>query len=222
MKHRIGYNKLERTASHRKALLRNLAIQLFRHERIRTTKSKALEARKFAEKLITRAREDSVHNRRTVAKLIHDKEILAKLFTDIAPRYMERPGGYTRVLKLGRRNGDAAEMVLLELVEESDSDVKSGRRRRRAVEPVKAKPAAEEGPSAKGLEEDTVEDSVEDTVEDSVEDSVDDSVEDSVEDDRGDSEGGAAEKGAVVGDPVPEESSGNGTEESPPAEKPEK
>ncbi len=152
MKHRIGYNRLGRKASHRKALLRNLAIQLFRHERIRTTKSKALEARKFAEKLITRAREDSVHNRRIVAKFIHDKEILAKLFTDIALRYLERPGGYTRILKLGQRQGDAAEMVLLELVEHENSEPEGRKRRRRAT--VKVQPESNEDSAG-----DTAEDS---------------------------------------------------------------
>jgi large subunit ribosomal protein L17 len=120
MKHRIGYNRLGRKASHRKALVKNMVTQLYRHERIRTTKSKALEVRRRAEKLITRAKEDSVHNRRVVAKLIQDKAILAKLFTDIAPGFVDRPGGYTRILKLGFRKGDAAEMVLLELVGRED------------------------------------------------------------------------------------------------------
>jgi len=116
MKHRIGYNRLGRKAAHRKALVRNMVIQLYRHERIRTTKAKALEVRRKAEKLITRAKEDSVHNRRIAAKLIHDKAILAKLLTEIAPGFVDRHGGYTRILKLGYRKGDAAEMVLLELV----------------------------------------------------------------------------------------------------------
>ena len=120
MKHRIGYNRLGRKASHRKALVKNMVTQLYRHERIRTTKSKALEVRRKAEKLITRAKEDTVHNRRIVAKLIQDKAILAKLFTEIAPGFTDRPGGYTRILKLGFRKGDAAELVLLELVEQDD------------------------------------------------------------------------------------------------------
>ena len=120
MKHRIGYNRLGRKASHRKALVKNMVTQLYRHERIRTTKSKALEVRRRAEKLITRAKEDSVHNRRIVAKLIQDKAILAKLFTEIAPGFVDRPGGYTRILKQGFRKGDAAEMVLLELVGRED------------------------------------------------------------------------------------------------------
>ncbi|MDR1625672.1 MAG: 50S ribosomal protein L17 [Spirochaetia bacterium] len=117
MKHRIGFNALGRRAAHRKALHRNMVISLFRHERIRTTKAKAKEVRKTAEKLVTRAKEDSVHNRRIAAKRIHDKAILAKLFTDLGPRYRSRPGGYTRILKLGFREGDGGEVVILELVD---------------------------------------------------------------------------------------------------------
>ena len=104
-------------AAHRKALHRNMVTSLFRHERIRTTKSKALEVRRSAEKLITRAKEDSVHNRRIASGRLYDEGILAKLFTDIAPRMKDRKGGYTRILKLGNRLGDAAEMVILELVD---------------------------------------------------------------------------------------------------------
>lgn len=116
MKHKVGINPLGRSSAHRKAMTRNMITSFFRYERIRTTKAKALAVRRAAEKMITRARLDSVHNRRMIARDITDKAILAKLFTDIAPRYLERPGGYTRVLKLGPRPSDAAEMVILELV----------------------------------------------------------------------------------------------------------
>ncbi|MDR1576505.1 MAG: 50S ribosomal protein L17 [Treponema sp.] len=117
MKHRRGFNPLERMAAHRKALHRNMVTSLFRHERIKTTKAKALEIRRSAERLITRAKEDSVHNRRIVSSRLFDEGIVAKLFTDIARRMKERNGGYTRVIKLGERAGDAAEMVILELVD---------------------------------------------------------------------------------------------------------
>ena len=117
MKHKIGFNKLSRTPSHRKALHRSMVTSLFRYERINTTKAKAKAIRITAEKLITRAKEDTVHNRRIAAKLVQDKEILAKLFNEIGPRYVTRPGGYTRMLKTGQRSGDAAEVVILELVE---------------------------------------------------------------------------------------------------------
>ena len=117
MNHRNGFNPLSRTTAHRRAMSRNMVTSLFRYERITTTKSKALEVRKSAEKLITRAKVDSVHNRREVAKFIADEKILNKLFTEIAPRMKERNGGYTRVLKLGYRQGDAADVVILELVD---------------------------------------------------------------------------------------------------------
>ena len=117
MKHRIGFNPLGRTASHRKALHRSMVTSLFKYERIRTTKAKALEVRRSAEKLITRAKEDTVHNRRIVSSRLYDEGIVAKLFTDIAKRMKERPGGYTRIIKLGSRLGDSAPIVILELVD---------------------------------------------------------------------------------------------------------
>jgi large subunit ribosomal protein L17 len=117
MKHRRGFNPLERMTAHRKALRRNMVTSLFKYERIRTTKTKALEIRRSAEKLITRAKVDSVHNRRIVSARLFDEGMVAKLFTDIAPRMKERPGGYTRIIKLGERLGDAAEVVILELVD---------------------------------------------------------------------------------------------------------
>lgn len=142
MKHRMGFNPLGRSTSHRRALKRSMATALFQHERIRTTKPKALEIRRVAERLITRARTDSQHNRRLVARTVQDKAVLAKLFTDIAPRFVGRPGGYTRILKLGQRYGDASEMVLLELVERKE---KAPRRRRKAEE----KPESKEGKESK-------------------------------------------------------------------------
>ena len=116
MRHRKKGRQLSRTRSHRKATLRNLATSLFRHERIETTTAKAKELRPYAERLITLARRGDLHARRLAAMKIQDREVLGKLFDDIAPRYMERPGGYTRVLKVGSRKGYAAEMSLIELV----------------------------------------------------------------------------------------------------------
>ena len=117
MNHKSGFNALSRTSSHRRAMLRNMTTSLFRYERITTTKAKALEVRKCAEKLITRAKVDSVHNRREAKKFIDDEIVLAKLFTNIGPRMKDRDGGYTRILKIGFRQGDAADMVILELVD---------------------------------------------------------------------------------------------------------
>ena len=117
MKHRRGFNPLERMSAHRKALHRNMVTSLFRYERIRTTKTKALAIRRSAERLITRAKVDTVHNRRIVSSRLFDEGIVAKLFTNIALRMKERPGGYTRIIKLGERFGDASEIVILELVD---------------------------------------------------------------------------------------------------------
>ncbi len=116
MRHRNKGRQLSRTSTHRKATLRNLATSLFRHERIETTTAKAKELRPFAERLITIARKGDVHSRRMAGRSIQDRDVLGKLFDDIAPRYAERPGGYTRILKLGVRKGDAADMSLIELV----------------------------------------------------------------------------------------------------------
>jgi large subunit ribosomal protein L17 len=116
VRHRKKGRQLSRTRSHRKATLRNLVTSLFRHERIETTTAKAKELRPYAERLITLARRGDLHSRRLAGEKIQDRQVLGKLFDDIAPRYSERPGGYTRVLKLGNRKGDAAEMSLIELV----------------------------------------------------------------------------------------------------------
>ncbi|MFA6689380.1 MAG: 50S ribosomal protein L17 [Sphaerochaetaceae bacterium] len=128
MKHKIGFNALSRTTSQRKALKRNMVTSLFRYERIETTKAKALEVRKLAEKMITRAKVDSVHNRRMIARDIKDEAVLAKLFTEIGPMFAERKGGYTRILKTGNRLGDAAEMVILELVEKTEKKAKDSKK----------------------------------------------------------------------------------------------
>ena len=141
MNHRNGFNPLSRTTAHRRAMSRNMVTSLFRYERITTTKSKALEVRKSAEKLITRAKEDTVHNRREAAKFISDEKILNKLFTEIGPRMKERNGGYTRVLKLGFRQGDAADVVILELVDyklESEAD-KAEKAEKKAAKKAPAK-----------------------------------------------------------------------------------
>ncbi len=111
-----GYRKLGRESAHRKAMLRNLVTDLFRDERISTTDTRAKEARKEAEKLITMAKRGGLHARRQVLGYVYDESVVTKLFDDIAPRYESRQGGYTRILKLGPRRGDDAEVVFLELV----------------------------------------------------------------------------------------------------------
>lgn len=119
MRHAKNVKKLSRTSSHRKALMKNLAIALFQYEQIETTVSKAKALRSYAEKLITKAKVDDVHHRRLVASKLNHPEVVEKLFSDIAKRYEKRPGGYTRIYRLGQRQTDGSEMVLLELVPES-------------------------------------------------------------------------------------------------------
>ena len=118
MRHRVGFRKLGRVTPHRIALLRNMATALFERERIRTTLMKAKELRPYAEKLITQAKrdDDRLHARRLVAREIHDLTVVKKLFDDLGARYATRPGGYTRILRLGPRRGDGAEMAIVELL----------------------------------------------------------------------------------------------------------
>ncbi len=125
MRHRVAGRRLNRSMGHRNALRRNLITELYRHERLETTKAKAQAIRGEAEKLITTAKRGiaageakAVHARRLAAARINDPEIVQKLFDDIALRYADRPGGYTRIIKLGPRLGDSAEMAIIELVEE--------------------------------------------------------------------------------------------------------
>ena len=117
MRHRKDRRKLSRSASHRKALLMNLSREVIDHERIKTTEAKAKAVKPEVEKLITLAKRGDLHARRqAMASLGQDKFVVYKLFEEIAPRYVDRPGGYTRILKLGPRGSDATEMVYLELV----------------------------------------------------------------------------------------------------------
>ena len=118
MRHRAKGRQLSRTAEHRKALLRNLAASLFRHDAIVTTEAKAKELRPYAERLITLARRGDLHARRLVERRIQDREILGRLFKEIGPRFATRPGGYTRILKLGHRAGDGADIARIELLAE--------------------------------------------------------------------------------------------------------
>jgi large subunit ribosomal protein L17 len=120
MRHNNDHRKLGRTAAHRKAMLGNMVTSLFERERIQTTAAKAKEARRLAERMITFARKGDLAARRHVARTVKDPAILKKLFDDIAPRYAKRPGGYTRILKLGFRKGDAADTAILELVGKDD------------------------------------------------------------------------------------------------------
>jgi len=118
MRHRAKGRQLSRTAEHRKALLRNMATSLFTHEQIVTTETKAKELRPYAERLITLARRGDLHARRQAEQKLRDRESLGRLFTEIGPRFASRPGGYTRILKLGHRPGDGADLARIELLAE--------------------------------------------------------------------------------------------------------
>jgi large subunit ribosomal protein L17 len=128
MRHAMGHRKLGRTSSHREALFRNQLQSLVDHERIITTLPKAKELRPIAEKLITRGKHGTIHDRRWVLRWVLSRDLVKKVFDEIAPRFQERPGGYLRIVKLGPRQGDGAEMAVLELVERAAAE---------ATEPVK-------------------------------------------------------------------------------------
>lgn len=150
MKHKQGFNPLSRRSAHRRALHRNMVTSLFKYERITTTKQKAMEIRRTAEKLITRAKVDSVHNRRETAKMIWDKAILNKLFTDIGPRMKDRNGGYTRVMKLGFRKGDASDLAILEIVDysfEEKQNKKAEKAKSKKTEPKGKKSSSSDKPT---------------------------------------------------------------------------
>ncbi|MBN2523202.1 MAG: 50S ribosomal protein L17 [Bacteroidales bacterium] len=139
MRHRKSFNHLSRTTSHRKAMLANMAASLILHKRIKTTTAKAKALRVFVEPLITKSKDDSTHSRRVVFSYLQDKEAVSELFREVSPKIIDRPGGYTRILKLGNRIGDNADMCIIELVDYNDNllaakeevQTKSGRRRRR-------------------------------------------------------------------------------------------
>ncbi len=154
MRHRIKGRKLGRSTSHRKATLRALATALIKHKKITTTVAKAKQTRLFVEPLITKAKNDSVHARRLVAREIHDKEIVKELFNEVVSKIGDRPGGYTRIVKLGNRVGDAAEMAIIELVDYNDGATKKPKKTK------KKKESTEEVESVETIEETKEEETV--------------------------------------------------------------
>ncbi|MBS6329152.1 MAG: 50S ribosomal protein L17, partial [Prevotella bivia] len=150
MRHNKKFNHLGRTAPHRAALLSNLAIALIEHKRITTTLAKAKALKKFVEPLITRCKEDTTNSRRVVFRYLQNKEAVTELFKNISVKVGDRPGGYTRVIKLGTRQGDAAEMAFIELVDFDENmaktpkaEAKKTRRSRRSTKKVEDAPVAE-------------------------------------------------------------------------------
>ena len=178
MRHNVSGRKLNRTPAHRKALYRNLVTALFKHERITTTVPKAKEARSLAEKLITFAKAGDLHSRRMVARKVYEPAVLQKLFEEIGPRYSERPGGYTRIMRLGNRKGDNAELAILELVDGTAAPkVKDSAKRSRARRILKAEEKAE----AKAALLETAEEKVEETTEETVVETTQEAAEETTE-----------------------------------------
>jgi large subunit ribosomal protein L17 len=144
MRHRKSGRQLSRNSSHRWALIRNLITALLRDEKIQTTDPKAKELRRWVDRVITLGKDGSLHARRQVLGIVQDKAVVRKLFDTIAPRFKERPGGYTRIIKIGWRRGDAAQMSLIELVAGADEAAAAGKsggakksRRARRKQPAK-------------------------------------------------------------------------------------
>jgi len=155
MRHMKSGKRLGRNTSHRKAMMRNMVTSFFDHEKITTTDARAKELRKMAEKLITIALRGDLHSRRLAMQVVRDKKIVAKLFDTIAPRYTERPGGYTRIIKLGHRSGDNASLSVIELVEEefTAKPKKKKAPAKKAAKPVEA--VVEEAPAEETPAEET-------------------------------------------------------------------
>ena len=153
MRHNKKFNHLSRTADHRRAMLANMAISLIQHKRITTTVAKAKALKKYVEPLITKAKDDSTNSRRVVFSYLQNKEAIKELFSTVAEHVGDRPGGYTRIIKLGIRQGDAAQVCFIELVdfdpEMAKGEVKKKTRRSRRSGGAKAAdaPATEEAPA---------------------------------------------------------------------------
>ena len=148
MRHRVAGKKLNRTPSHRRALFRNLVTALLQHEAVRTTDAKAKELKRWGDRMITLGKQGTLHARRRAAALIHGRDVVKKLFDELAPRYGSRSGGYTRVVKLGVRAGDAAPVSLVELVDRPGREPETGKKKPQARRDGAKKAAAKTGGAA--------------------------------------------------------------------------
>ena len=148
MRHGKKFNHLGRTADHRRAMLANMAISLIMHKRITTTLAKAKALKKYVEPLITRSKEDTTNSRRVVFRYLQNKYAVTELFKEIAPKVGDRPGGYTRIIKLGARKGDGADMAFIELVDFDENMAKAPKAAKKTRRSRKAAPKAEEAPAA--------------------------------------------------------------------------
>ena len=156
MRHNKKFNHLGRTASHRSAMLANMAVSLIMHKRITTTVAKAQALKKYVEPLITRSKEDTTNNRRVVFSYLQDKFAIKELFSVVSEKVGDRPGGYTRIIKLGSRQGDAADICFIELVDFDEAMAKTpkaAKKTRRAGKKSAAAPAVEAAPAAEAVAE---------------------------------------------------------------------
>ncbi len=211
MRHGKKFNHLGRKSAHRKAMLANMASSLIEHKRIRTTVAKAKALQKYIEPLVTKSKTDSTHSRRTIFRYLQSKDAVNELFREVAPKVGDRPGGYTRIIKLAPRLGDAAEMAYIELVDfnelmlaESKPKASGKKRSRRggkkATDATKAAPAADakeevEEVKAEAKAEEVAEETAEEVVEEApeataeaAEESTEENTEDSKEDDNNEEE----------------------------------
>jgi large subunit ribosomal protein L17 len=162
MRHNVSGRKLNRTPAHRKMLYRNLVTALFKHGRIQTTVPKAKEARSVAERLITFAKKGDLHSRRLAARKVNEPAVLQKLFDEIGPQFADRPGGYTRIMRIGPRRGDNAELAILELVDDSTRQkVEDSLKRQRRRKILKVEKKAAETAAAAAAAEEAAEDAAE-------------------------------------------------------------
>ena len=158
MRHNKKFNHLGRTASHRSAMLANMAVSLIMHKRITTTVAKAKALKKYVEPLITRSKEDTTNNRRVVFSYLQDKFAIKELFSVVSEKVGDRPGGYTRIIKFGSRQGDAADICFIELVDFDEAMAKTpkaAKKTRRAGKKSAAAPAVEAAPAAEAVAEET-------------------------------------------------------------------
>lgn len=178
MRHRKGFNHLGRTSTHRKAMLSNMASSLIKHKRIQTTTAKAKALRSYIEPLITKSKNDTTHSRRVVFSYLQDKDAVSELFREVSPKIIDRPGGYTRILKLGARLGDSAEMAIIELVDfnpnliSEESDSKSGSTRRRGRRGKKKNQEDEQPITGSAVTETTVNETETNTLETTTEEAI--------------------------------------------------
>ena len=203
MRHRKSFNHLGRTSAHRKAMLSNIACSLIMHKRIETTTAKAKALKRYIEPLITRSKDDSTHSRRVVFSYLQDKEAVTELFREVSAKVADRPGGYTRIIRLGNRLGDNADMCMMELVDfnenllaEKAAAKKSSSRRRRGGSKKKEE---ETGAVDTAVAEEVIEEAVEEAVAEAV---VEEVIEEAVEEAVAEAEEPAAEEPAAEEEPT--------------------